>query len=240
MYFKNSQNKTKPNAMRYIYFVILSCVTSLVSAQADSLLLTKNYKFRDGIYLSFKDFQTNTPSFAWDSIRANVYTNPQNFITRIQYIQTGEDDSSQLDLKQVWGVSIDGIPYVNINEELSETGMTTFAGLQLRGKICYFEYQIEQEKEIEMSAYNPLTGQAFRTSNIKRMVTVYVQKMLHFETGEIQGFTVDNLMNWISDDSNLVESMSSLTYEEADEKLFKCLLIYVDRTPIYFEEPKQN
>ena len=55
---------------------------------------------------------------------------------------------------------------------------------------------------------------------------------MHFETGEVKDFTVENFLQWIQDDENLVETIMELSEEERQEKLFKCLLIYVDRNEV--------
>ena len=201
-----------------------------VSAQTDSLILTKNYQFNDGVYLSFEAFQSNTPDYLWNDLRANLVTNPQTFLTQIQYIFIKKDEGDiPLELNKIWGVSLAGIPYLKLTDSLDKKGMTSFAGLQLRGKICYYSFQEYKMVSIPIHAYNPYNGRPFRSSVIERKKNIKIEKILNFETGEIAELTVDNLKKWIQDDQKLLDTMNSLSDEELEEKLFKCLLIYCDR-----------
>ena len=53
--------------------------------------------------------------------------------------------------------------------------------------------------------------------------------MLQFESGEILDFNVDNFINWIQEDQHLIETIEKTPIEEVRQKLFRLLLIYVDR-----------
>lgn len=68
---------------------------------------------------------------------------------------------------------------------------------------------------------------------IEREMDIKVEKMLHFQTGETADFTVGNFRKWILDDPRLIQSINELTPNEAQEKLFKCLLIYDDRNEVF-------
>ena len=56
---------------------------------------------------------------------------------------------------------------------------------------------------------------------------------MNFETGEVADFTIENFLKWILDDPRLIQSINELSQEEAQEKLFKCLLIYDDRNEVF-------
>lgn len=204
-----------------------------VSAQEDSLILTKNYQFLDGVYLSFEAFQSNTPDYQWDELKANLVTNPQTFLTQIEYVHIKNDEQAiPLDLNKIWCVSLAGIPYLRLTEIEVKKGLTSFAGLRLRGKICYFSFEDYRLVQIPMHAYNPYTGIPFRSGFVERKKNVTFERILNFETGEIAELTVENLKKWIEDDQKLLDTMNNLSYEEVEDKLFKCLLIYDDRNVI--------
>ncbi len=208
-----------------------------VSAQVDSLILTKNYQFKDGVYLSFEAFQSNTPDYSWDELKTNLATNPQTFLTQIQYVFIkNETENIPLDLDKIWCVSLAGIPYLKLPKGTVKKDLAIFAGLQLRGKICYYSFEEFRMVQIPMHAYNPYTGIPFRSGIVERKKLVKFERILNFETGEIADFTVENLKEWIKDDLKLLDTMNSLSYEEVKEKLFKCLLIYDDRNVIRIKE----
>jgi hypothetical protein len=120
------------------------------------------------------------------------------------------------------------IPASEIRRELPQ-----FAALKLRGKICYFTYPDLRTKKVRLAAYNPMTGRPFRQGTVERQVEVFFEKMLSFQTGEVVDFNASNLADWIQDDPVLAETLLELPESEREEKLFKTLLIYVDRNPVY-------
>ncbi len=212
-------------------------VNALLQAQGDTVYLSKNFKFQDGIFLSFEDFKNNTPTYEWKEVLAGVHSNPQNFLAQMYGLKVKKSDTQEseeveyqnVNLESIWGICLDGIPYIRLSREELNKENVVFAGMRLRGKICYYEYEEFVIQKKEMSAYNPVTGHPFRTKNVDVKVKLIHQNMLHFETGETATFSKDNFKAWIKDDKKLYQTVNDLSPEEVDEKLFKCLLIYDDR-----------
>lgn len=132
-------------------------------------------------------------------------------------------------MDSVWGMCIDGIPFVQLPKGAVKRTLPTFVAMKLRGKICYYTYPDWRMRKIPIAAYNPYTGRPFLQSTVEREEQVTFEKILHFEKGEVKDFTVNNFLEWIQDDEALVETIMDLSPSEREEKLFKCLLIYVDR-----------
>jgi len=198
--------------------------------------VTKNFLFEDGIYLNLEEFQSNHPSIPWEAVESNYFINPQTFLVQVAYIRKkGKEQSDTLDLSKVWAISIKGIPYIRLRENDIHKELTTFAALRVRGKICYFAYPDSRSKKVKISAYNPLNGLPFRTAELEREEDVLIEKMLRFETGEVKEFTLPNFKEWIADDPILKSTLEELSPKEAEEKLFKSLLIYDDRNAVYLK-----
>ena len=198
--------------------------------QSDSLvLLTKNFKFSDGIYLSFEEFKENKPSISWDSTFARLHTNPQNLTTLVDTIHLKTSDDQ---IGQIWGFSLGGIPYIN-QQEKNTAGLNKYLGIKVRGNICYFTKSETLKKSKVIKAYNPVTGIPFRESEVMTEKDIERKFMLSFNTGEVLDFTPSNFIEWIETDSQLVNTVMELPDEDRAEKLFKCLLIYDDRNPVY-------
>lgn len=212
--------------------ISLVCFNYLVYGQPDSLLLTKNFKFNDGIYLAFSDFQKNQPSFTWEEVNSRMATSDEGFVAQVEFIRKNQQ---VLDLQRVWGICIGGIPYIRLPKGEVTEAATVFAGLRVRGKICYFKYKDEEVDTVEVKAYNPLNGRPYRQAKVPVERTVQNEKMLNFQTGEITEFNTKNFLNWIQDDRQLWNTVSELSPEDAEEKLFRCLLIYVDRNAVYLK-----
>ena len=216
--------------IRIIILINFVFLYHCLHAQSDSILLTKNFKFKDGIYLNFSDFQQNKPSFIWEEVNSRMATSDEGFVAQVEFIKKGQ---KTLDLQQIWGVCIGGIPYIRLPKGEVTDAATVFAGLRVRGKICYFKYKNEAVDSVEVKAVNPINGRAYRQAKVPVERIVQQERMLHFQTGEIIDFNASNFLHWIQDDSQLWHTVRDLSPEEADEKLFRCLLIYVDRNAIH-------
>jgi hypothetical protein len=204
-----------------------------VSAQ-NQTLITKNFKFKDGIYRQFTHFQRNQPDMVWEDVETNLVTSTQTLQTQIEFLKHKKTKES-LSIDSVWGIVVDGIPYVKLPKEAQKKTATIFSGLTLRGKICYFQFEDMQERKVPMTVYIPETGQPYFTKNMVKKEPVTREILLKFETGEMQDFTLFNLKNWISDDKDLLTTINDLKPKEVPEKLFKCLLIYNDRNPVFIK-----
>ena len=218
------------NILPYSFFLL-----SLPLMAQDSLRVTKNFHFTDGVYFSVSELQSNQPAHKWEDLDVWFFTNPQTYVTQVAHI-SNKADGQHIDLAKVWALSLDGIPYIRLPEGETRREMPTFAAVKLRGKICYYAYPDWRVKKVRISAYNPLTGRPFRTGFVDREEEVFVEKMLHFESGEITDFTTENLLRWIQDDPALVAIVKELPPGEKQEKLFKCLLIYVDRHEAFLKK----
>jgi len=220
--------------MRQLLLLFLFLPTFIFSQ--DSTLLTKNFQFQDGIYLSFEEFQANQPTFGWEEVHASIFTNPQNLLTQISSISLPNGtENLPLPTEKIYALSIEGIPSIQVQKSEIQKDLATFAALKVRGKICYFGFPTIQKKQIPMHAFNPKNGRPFRSTVIEREEEVFAEKMLHFETGEILDFVPQNFLKWIADDADLVKTVQELPPDEQQEKLFKCLLIFDDRNNFYLK-----
>ncbi|MCB0520888.1 MAG: hypothetical protein H6577_14935 [Lewinellaceae bacterium] len=217
------------NSIAYCLFLM-----ALPMYGQDSLAISKNFKFAEGVYLSFAELRANKPSYPLDSLALQYFTNPQTSLTQVESI-VHKNTGKPLEMAHIWAICLEGIPYIHLPPSEVNREFPTFAALKLRGKICYFTYPDWRVKKVYIAAYNPLTGKPFREGLVEREEEVFVEKILHFETGEILDFNVINLLKWIQDDKPLVETIVELPVEDRKEKLFKCLLIYVDRNLAYLK-----
>lgn len=224
----------KKSCCSWLITLILPFYALGLSAQTDSVLVTKNFKFNDGVYRSFADWRHNRPNWAWDSLDVVSATNPNTFLTQVEYIRFS--DGRSLPLDSIWGLVINGIPYVRLPKGSVDKPLTSFAGMRVRGKIAYYNYEVTEEEMVEIRAYNPVTGVPFRKGKVKRETKALREFMIHFERGETVVFNRENLMAWIADDARLAEAVAALPEEDLEEKLFKALLIYVDRYPVYTQK----
>lgn len=218
--------------VRSTLYAILLVVAA--QAQSDSLLLNKDFKFSDGIYYSFENWQQNRPDIAWEHLDGNLVINPRTGMARVEYLRHTEN-SDTLSLPDIWGLVYDGTPYLRLDRDSVSSPLSTFAAIKVRGKICFFSYETSVTRQIPMAAVNPVTGTAFRRATVERTQTERRERMLDFKTGKVAPFNRPNLLRWTADDRGITRTIEWIEPAEMDEKLFKCLLIYDDRNPVYVE-----
>ena len=204
-----------------------------LAAQSGPVMVTKNFHFREGIYLSYASFRNDSPDLGWDQVEAKWYTNPKTFLTQMEYIRPKTTGQTAVDPDSIWGFCMQGVPYMRLSRDWIKKELATFAPIQLRGKICYFDFDRMDTTDVLITAYNPANGMPFRKGVIKKEHEVKYAKILEFETGKVADFNRQNLLAWIGDDQQLVEAVLALREEELKAKLFKSLLIYVDRNHVY-------
>ena len=226
-------NSAPISKMKSILLIFSICLTINLPAQKAEVDLTKNFLFKDGLYLTYESFKNNQPDLLWEETKASLHTNPQTLITQVFSIKK---DQEELSKNKLWGFCIDGLPFVRIEPKDSLSTIVEYAALTWRGKICYFSFERNEEKEIEMSAYNPLTRKAFRTTTIKRKVKHWEEKMLRFDDGAIEDFTINNFKTWIADDPDLLFTLNKMDKEKAEEELFQFLIDYSDRNVVFIKE----
>ena len=136
-------------------------------------------------------------------------------------------------MDSIWGICLNGIPYIQVENEKHHFGY--FTAIRVRGSICYYSYDTKKTEYVEIKAYNPLTRRPFRTASLPREKQVEQEMILDFKTGKTVEFNQNNFLKWIKDDEDLWSTVKGLTSEEVKTKLFKCILIYDDRNPIYLK-----
>lgn len=200
--------------------------------QDDRVVVSKNFHFRDGVYLSHQSFRNNAPDLAWEQVQARWFANPQTFLVQMEFIHP-EGGGMDITPDSLWGFTMQGIPYIRLPREWIRKELATFAPIELRGKICYFDFERLDTLKTLITAYNPYNGRPFRQGYIDKEAQRNYRKMLHFETGQVRDLTRENLLAWIGDDPELSAAVVDIPESELDAKLFKCLLIYVDRKKVY-------
>ncbi len=226
-----------PYRSALVVLCILFSTFSGLAQERGEVMLSKNFKFQDGLYFSFSDFKNNAPQFHWDTLDAHLFVNPQTLIAKVNTIHLKMEEGNQaIVLDSLWGFSLGGIPYIRLPKGTVSESFQVFAGIKLRGKICYYAYQEEVTKEVAMPIYNPLTRRPFYQTTVTRSFPEVREWMLDFETGKMETFNLTNFKTWIQDDPSLLKTVEEFDAQKAEERMFKCLLIYDDRNLVKIKE----
>lgn len=193
--------------------------------------LTNTFGFSNGIYKSFEEFKENKPSVSWQDVTSDLVVLESVHKAKLGNLLSVLD-SSAINIGNIWGFTVNGVPYKKVLDE-EGNGFYSFSGLQLRGQICYYEYDMVTQVPVEVSAYNPLTGKPFRTSIIMREKKEKFKIMLDFKSGNEDIFSLESVSRWIASDKKLLETFNQTELTDKKKKLLKFIQIFNDRNEVF-------
>lgn len=201
---------------------------------AQKTALTDQFSFQDGLYFAHSDFRNNQPSAPLS--RLGVEHFQLDFDENLLF---WKDQERAPLLDSLWGLSVDGVPYIRVRKRLRKGEQTVFVRLQVLGNICYFYYQSMQDTIVQMNIYNPVTGGVVASKPVRNHHEVTYRRMLHFESGKVDNFERQALLRWVADDTGLYRTLAEMPPKEVEQRLFKSLLIFNDRNKVYIPPSKE-
>ncbi|MEM7103192.1 MAG: hypothetical protein AAF502_08690 [Bacteroidota bacterium] len=215
--------------------VMLFCTLQLFAQKP----VNKEFYFTNGVYLTYEDFKNDLPALSWNVLDAEAHIDGNEHLVRFSEILM-LDDQTPVDIESIWGVSIEGKPYLNINkvkgkERLRSSGEdpVLFVRLQAIGNLCYFFYEAYVSEKVAMHVYDPRTGVRLRTGVVENMKPIAIKKILKFETGEVIDYNLSNFKKLIKSDEALYNTLIELSDTEARSKMYKSLFIFNERNPVF-------
>jgi hypothetical protein len=207
-------------------------IIGILAANAQKVKLTNDFQFKSGLYLSFESFKNNEPDYTWEQVEYDAFSNTEKRAIQFKYLTQVDNKSKVIPLDSIWGFCAEGIPYIKVDIPARKT--TEFTALRTRGRICYFTYETYIVKKVPMTIYDPSTGKPVLTKEIENKELATIEKIMNFETGEIEDFSLPIFKEWIKiTDEKLTTTLDEFKEEQASEKLYKSMLIFNDRNPVY-------
>ena len=227
--------------LAFLFFIIFVLNTSFAQTSAQyeapkdiQKLVSKNMKFKDGVYKSFLVWQKNLPDVKMSEITMSYFLNPITNLLEIDTIATRKTHE-RISPDSVWSIVLSGVTYISVPKKEISKSLTTFAALTSTGNFCYYQYQVKETTKVPMTAYIPQTGEPFMTKEVTKTEIVWRQKLMAFETGQTFDFDVPTVKKLVADDPGLIASLNALKPSETVNKLYKCLMIYNDRHPVFLK-----
>jgi len=196
-------------------------------AQQKAIQYTKDFEFKNGIYISFLDFKNNNPLPASQLI-SDYNKNSREFFDKVlskstfSYIDSaGKEQTLKTD--EIWGYCANGIIYINHG--------TDFNRVTIIGSIFHFVATIPMK--VGMS--DPLNyNDPFY--NPQQYTYISEQFVLDYETGKVLEFNVSNMEALISRDEMLYKEFTAFKKKKKRNSIFLYLRKYNEKYPIYFPE----
>lgn len=220
-----------------IFFTFsLVLIISAVSGQDSTRLLNNKFQFQNGLYETFEDLKANQPTYNWNEVKTYAHINREKKIIQFDLIEVIDSTNKllvEVNQNDFWGICVEGIPYIRVIDTMKK--QIQFVELRTRGKLCYYYYESFEVRDVPMIIYDPETQQPIWRQSVKNKMAITVEKVLDFDNGKAIVFSVNNIKTLIKNDAKLSNTLMELTQAEADEKLFKMLLIYNDRNKVYID-----
>ena len=206
--------------MRNLSFFIFIFFTATLSAQKDSVLYTKDFTLKEGIYLSFSDFKKNNP-IVFEKIKTVSSAKGFNFwkselmkqsITYYDSVGTEKTVATQ----KLWGYSSGSSVYINYAAD--------FYKIQVLGSVCHFTAYVQ----------NTLGGTDANTPYDMRDGYVQTQLMMDMSTGKVATFNVTNMEGFLKRDEELLKEFTALSKKKKKQSIFIFLNKYNQKHPLYF------
>jgi hypothetical protein len=216
----------------FILTVLISGFSSLFS-QTDSVKYTPDFKFVDGIYRTFEEFERNDPSIKEKLITSNepillhpikeIFSNPINNTVTIEIIEYKDNlgNIHILKRKEVWGYCSNGVIYVKFN--------SNFHRILKIGSIIFF---------IELRYTSPrLFPDPFISNPSHYTIKSYEYSyMIDCKTGKILKYNLKNFLALLFDDKDLYKKFMTIPSDRKRKKqMFNYLNKFNERNPVYFK-----
>ncbi len=138
----------------------------------------------EGIYFTFDQFRQNRPAITWDKLRGSIAVNDETRTLQIEDLMMTETGAI-IPRDTLWGLTVEGEVYVRVPADTLGKDLSIFAGLYEWGQLTRFSYEALVAREVEISAYNPLTGKPFRKGKVVRKDYERQHALLDLSTGEM-------------------------------------------------------
>jgi hypothetical protein len=206
--------------MKNATFIFLLLMTRLAIAQTDPIVYTRDFEFKEGIYLTIDQFKENRP-IPISSIVSPIPKTELNFLTQVldKKIVTFKDETGQeqkLETSTVWGYCRNRSVFLNFN--------STFNRLNVIGSLCHFT------SEVLVMTYQDPTYYGRGINNSYRELKQFI---LNTQSNKIVEFTVGSVQEALKNDTELSGQFEKLKKKEKANSIFIFLRKYNEKHPLY-------
>ncbi len=225
---------------QFIATLLLLFFAKITFAQVE---FSRQYTFKDGIYLSAMDFRNDSPTIPPEDYTYEEKEKPSLYQKELYYFKLVDSEKylAEKNIKKIWGICIDGIPYINQHQIIRNDNQDalvnirklkshyTFTQIVMIGAICTIT--AEGYKKTFEHGYTPYGSIPVRTNKFKTD-----RKLLKLSTGELMDFSANDLLKMIEDDIGLYADFKK--DKKKKKRIDEYVLMYNQRNPIYLENKK--
>ncbi len=212
--------------MRTIIFIIGLSWSCYCIAQ-DTIPLSNDYPFINGIYLSFEEFKGDNPTYVEGQFKINEVDSTDYDLTKVRKIKVLNEKGKwkSLSINKIWGLTYDGIPYIyykglgSVNNPLSNYDKLT--RIDVIGAISMFRL------EHLTKTYNT---NAFTSKMVHHNHVFILDMLMDMNSGMIHVFDYFSVEHYIKHDEALYYE---LQVHRQEINLYDIVFTYNMRHPIF-------
>jgi hypothetical protein len=221
--------------MKKYFSVLLSCFSVCIFAQSTTVPYTRDYGFKEGIYITASQFEQNAP-ISKAALISNVPTSRVDFIGEVMkqkdivYIDSTTGKEQRIAVSNVWGYCQNKIVYVYSNKK--------FVRMNTIGTLCQYTGSITNVINNYNPMYSGYPGMGFPGGYPGYGgggTTTYEElKQFIFDTksNQVFDFTPESLEALIMDDEALFKEFMELKHRKKSEMMFIYLRRYNEKHPL--------
>jgi hypothetical protein len=207
-----------------ILFLLFSLGTQ---ARVDSVVYTRDFQFKEGLYLNFFQFRNNDP-IPLSSIISNYDQNDREFMLKVlshnKVVYKDTNGAEQkINSKDIWGYTLKRDVFIQTSG--------SFMKIQIIGSICHFlRLVLNVPYNWQDDPYSGFSGHHGYHEQ---------QSVLDMETGNIYDFTVTAMEKLLQRDQKLFLEFMSLKKKKKRNSIFIYLKKYNEAHPLYIKNLKE-
>jgi len=205
----------------------------IVVAQSDTTnkeLYTNDYKFNEGIYISFEQVKLNKPIPKVRLITQLSIDNDDFFeeVVKFDKIYFFDDYGikQEISIENIWGYCKNNALYINCNNE--------FNRITIIGSVFHFvaNTKVYHDRFSDpFYDYNSLGFSSYQTTELREYI-------FDFETGKIMDFSIESVETILKRKNNLYDEFMSLSKRKKRQLMFYYIRKYNEATPLYLAKPE--
>ncbi len=216
--------------LRLSIFVLLVLISfpSLAFMQntKDSIRYTIDFKFNDGVFLTF-DQVTSNRATPFKNIISNENYLSDDFVSKvltkdkIRIFINGE--KTEILTKNIWGYAKNGVLYIHHTK--------TFYRIPSIGSISFFIANIKIKYQ---SQTDPWNTNYYNSINQDYTTTELHKFLLNFKDGTLYDYSIQNIAKLISSDTQLFNEFIALKKRKRKQMSFIYIRRFNENNPLFF------
>jgi hypothetical protein len=194
-------------------------------SQSDSVPVNELNFFKDGIFISHRDFRKNN-ALVKEQIESEIKKDQVDFYTKVTTVNILRykinNDAFQIETKNIWGFVQNKVLFVNYNG--------VFYRVSVFGSVCYFAGVVEVTGYYT-SIYDPMFGpgysRAVKTKEVKEF-------LMNYYDGRVLPYDLDYLTLLLEKDEALMKEFKKLSRRNRNKQASRFIRRFNETYPVYY------